>query len=175
VTGTSDGAKKVSIWAAVKKRHQEDSSFLLHPVAILKSYQLADLRPDLIAGLTVAVVLLPQAIAYAMIAELPPEVGLYAAIIGAIVGAFWGSSLHLHTGPTNASSLLVLASLVTVAPPGTPEFIAAAGYLAVLVGLIKLVMGMLGWCNWWRFSMSDLIVSIISGEAGSSIRSRCFN
>ncbi len=68
-----------------------------------------------LTGLTVAVVLLPQAIAYAMIAELPPQMGLYAAIVAAMVGALWGSSRHLHTGPTNATSLLVLASLLSVA------------------------------------------------------------
>ncbi len=163
MTGASDGARKVSLWATLKKRHLEDSSFLLHPVAIFQSYRLADLRPDLIAGLTVAVVLLPQAIAYAMIAELPPQVGLYAAVVGAIVGALWGSSLHLQTGPTNASSLLVLASLVTVAPPGTPEFIAAAGYLAVLVGIIKLVMGIARLGVLVNFVADSVVVGFTAG------------
>ena len=122
---------------------KRESRFLLHPARALESYRPAYLRPDLLAGLTVAVVLLPQAIAYAMLAELPPEAGVYAAIVGAIVGALWGSSRHLQTGPTNATSLLVLASLLTVARPGTPEFLAAAGYLAILVGLMKLAMGLL--------------------------------
>ncbi len=116
--------------------------FLSRPVDILKDYQLSDLRPDLIAGLTVAIVLLPQAIAYAMIAELPPEVGLYSAIIAAIVGALWGSSHHLHTGPTNAISLLVLTILLPIADPGTPEYLIAAGVIAVMVGLLQLVLGL---------------------------------
>ncbi len=163
MTGPSDGSGKTSIWAGIKKRHQEDFTFLTHPVAMIKGYRLANLRPDLISGLTVAVVLLPQAIAYAMIADLPPEVGLYAAIVGAIVGALWGSSLHLHTGPTNASSLLVLASLVTVAQPGTPEFIAAAGYLAVLVGLIKLVMGMARLGVLVNFVADSVVVGFTAG------------
>jgi len=163
VTAIRDGAGKVSFWAGMKHRHREDSSFLLHPVAMFKAYKLADLRPDMVAGLTIAVVLLPQAIAYAMIAELPPEVGLYAAIVGAIVGALWGSSLHLHTGPTNASSLLVLASWVTVAQPGTPEFIAAAGYLAVLVGLIKLVMGMARLGVLVNFVADSVVVGFTAG------------
>ncbi len=158
-----NGSPKPDFWAAMRERHQEDSSFLLHPVAVLKNYTLANLRPDLVAGLTVAVVLLPQAIAYAMIAELPPEVGLYAAIVGAIVGALWGSSLHLHTGPTNASSLLVLASLVTVAQPGTPEFIAAAGYLAVLVGIIKLVMGLARMGVLVNFVADSVVVGFTAG------------
>lgn len=125
----------------LKGRLKQDSAYLAQPFGVLKAYRMAALRPDLLAGLTIAVVLLPQAIAYAMIAELPPQVGLYAAIVGAIAGSLWGSSRHLHTGPTNASSLLVLASLITVAQPGSPEYLAAAGYLAVLVGVIKLLMG----------------------------------
>ncbi len=160
---SEDGSPKPGFWAAMKDRHKEDSAFLLHPVTMLKGYTLANLRPDLVAGLTVAVVLLPQAIAYAMIAELPPEVGLYAAIVGAIVGALWGSSLHLHTGPTNASSLLVLASLVTVAQPGSPEFIAAAGYLAVLVGIIKLVMGLARMGVLVNFVADSVVVGFTAG------------
>ena len=116
--------------------------YTMRPARIMGSYRREDLRPDLLAGLTVAVVLLPQAIAYASIAELPPQVGLYAAVVAAIVGALWGSSRHLHTGPTNATSMLVLATLLTVAQPGTPEFLAAASFLAVLAGLIRLVMSL---------------------------------
>ena len=71
------------------------------------------------AGLTVAVILLPQAIAFALIAELPPQMGLYAAVIGGIVGALWGSSNQIHNGPTNAISLLVLSTLSSTAIPGT--------------------------------------------------------
>ena len=59
------------------------------------------------AALTLTLVLL----AYALIAELPPQTGLYAAIVAAVIGALWGSSFHLHTGPTNAASLLVLKAL----------------------------------------------------------------
>ena len=116
-------------------------SYFLHPVEILKRYQINNLRPDIVAGLTVAVVLLPQSIAFAMIAELPPAVGLYAAIVTAIVGAFWGSSIHLQTGPTNSISLLVLATLLPIAAVGTPEYLAAAGLMAVMVGILQIVLG----------------------------------
>jgi SulP family sulfate permease len=119
----------------------ETVSFFLRPVQIVKSYQRSDLRPDLIAGLTVAVVLLPQAIAFALIAELPPAVGLYAAIVTSIVGALWGSSNQLHTGPTNSTSLLVLATLLPIAAVGSPEYLAAAGFMAVLVGIFQAVLG----------------------------------
>jgi len=114
----------------------------LQPVGLFRGYKLSSLRPDLMAGLTVAVILLPQAIAYALIAELPPQAGLYAAIVGAIVGALWGSSNHLQTGPTNASSLLVLSTLIAIATPGTAEFVILAGLLAVVAGVIRLAMGL---------------------------------
>jgi len=117
----------------------------------------------LIAGLTVAVVMLPQAIAYAMIAELPPEMGLYSAIIAAVVGALWGSSRHLHTGPTNAASLLVLASLLTVAPPGSPEFLVAAGYMAIVVGVFRLAMGLLRMGVLVNFVADSVIVGFTAG------------
>jgi len=117
-------------------------NYFLQPVELVRSYQRASLRFDLIAGLTVAVILLPQAIAYAMIAELPPQTGLYAAIVAAIVGALWGSSNHLHTGPTNATSLLVLTTLITIADPGSLEYIMLAGLAAIMVGLIRVVMGL---------------------------------
>ena len=78
---------------------QTTGSFFLRPVRILRSYQADFLRPDLIAGLTIAVILIPQSMAYALIAELPPQLGLYTAIIGSIVGSLWGSSDQLQTGP----------------------------------------------------------------------------
>ncbi len=115
-----------------------DLGFLTRPAQIIRGYPRSALRPDLIAGLTVAVILLPQSIAYALIAGLPPQMGLYTAIIAALVGALWGSSNQLQTGPTNTASLLVLSSLLFVAKPGSPEFIAAAGLIALLVGTIPL-------------------------------------
>ncbi|MGC9333584.1 MAG: SulP family inorganic anion transporter [Anaerolineae bacterium] len=122
------------------------SDAFLQPLPLFRGYQLSSVRPDLIAGLTVAVILLPQAIAYALIAELPPQTGLYAAIVAAIVGALWGSSNHLQTGPTNASSLLVLSSLITMAVPGTPEYLILAGVMAVLefssYGLTETLQGL---------------------------------
>ena len=85
--------------------------YIQHPAHLVKTYDRSNLRPDLLAGLTVAVILLPQGIAFALIAELPPQMGLYAAIIGAIFGGLWGSSNQMHTGPANAISLLVFSTL----------------------------------------------------------------
>lgn len=131
-----------SALAPIQQWLGDAAAFLARPVDIVRSYDRSSLRPDIMAGLTVAVVMLPQAIAYALIAELPPQVGLYAAIIASIVGAFWGSSSHLNTGPTNAASLLVLSTLITIAVPGTPEYVLAAGLMAVVIGVIRLVMGL---------------------------------
>ena len=122
---------------------REIGEFFLRPARILQGYRLAYLRPDLLAGLTVAVLLLPQAIAYAQIAEMPPQTGLYAAITAAVVGALWGSSSHLHSGPTNAASLLMLSTLIFYFPAGSPEYIAAAGLMTLMVGLARLMMGVL--------------------------------
>ena len=152
-------------FAGLRRWLTEDSGYFARPARIFRTYRRAYLRPDLVAGLTVAVILLPQAIAYAMIADLPPQMGLYGAIIAAIVGALWGSSNHLHTGPTNAASLLVLASLLTVAQPGTPEFLVAAGYMAIIVGVIRLLMGLLRMGVLVNF-VSDSVVVGFSAGAG---------
>lgn len=114
--------------------------YLARPLAIFKGYKRADFKPDLLAGVTVAAVAIPQAIAYASIAELPPQYGLYTALVGAMVGALWGSSRYLGTGPTNGVSLLLLPVLLSVAQPGTREFLIAASTIAVMVGLLKIVL-----------------------------------
>lgn len=131
-------ALSTSVWGWLRRA----PAYFARPVEIARHYRREYLWPDAVAGLTTAIILLPQAIAYALIAELPPQMGLYAAIVAAIVGALWGSSSHLHTGPTNAASLLVLSSLVVIAVPGSPEFVAAAGLMAVMVGVARLAMGL---------------------------------
>ncbi|MGC9520741.1 MAG: SulP family inorganic anion transporter, partial [Anaerolineae bacterium] len=123
------------------------------------------LRPDLIAGLTIAVISLPQAMAYALIAELPPEMGLYTAIVGAIVGALWGSSHHLQIGPTNTTSLLALSALLSIAEPGTTEYLLAAGLMAVIVGLIQIIMAIARLGVMVNFISDAVIVGFTAGAA----------
>jgi len=154
---------KASFWKELRRWSVDESVFFLRPAKVLKGYTGADLRPDILAGLTIAVVLLPQAIAYAMIAELPPQMGLYAAIVAAMVGALWGSSRHLHTGPTNATSLLVLASLLSVATPGSGEFLVAAGYMSILVGVLKMSMGLLRWGVLVNFVADSVVLGFTAG------------
>lgn len=117
--------------------------YLRQPAALARGYNRANLRPDLIAGLTVGVVLLPQAIAFSLLAQLPPQMGLYTAIIGGIVAALWGSSEHLHTGPTNTLSLLVFSTLAISTLPGSQEYVLAAGVLAVMAGALQVGLGLL--------------------------------
>ena len=99
------------------------------------------LRADFLAGLTVALVLVPQSMAYAQLAGLPPYYGLYAAFLPVMVAALWGSSNQLGTGPVAVVSLLTASVLTPLAAPGSDAFIALAIMLALLVGIVQLVLG----------------------------------
>ena len=107
----------------------------------LRSYRPADFPRDLAAGAVVAVVLAPQGMAYALLAGLPPIVGLYAATVPLLAYALVGSSRHLSVGPVAIVSLLVHVACSNVAPPGTPAYLAAAVQLALLTGLLQLLLG----------------------------------
>lgn len=98
---------------------------------------------DLIAAAIVTVMLIPQSLAYAMLAGLPPEVGLYASILPIIAYALFGTSRTLAVGPVAVISLMTLTAAGSVAAPGSAEFIAAALVLALLSGLMLLAMGVL--------------------------------
>lgn len=101
----------------------------------------ATVRADLIAGVTVALVLIPQSMAYAQLAGLPPYYGLYAAFLPVIVAAMWGSSHQLATGPVAVVSLLTASALAPFAALGSEQFIALAIMLAFLVGAVQLFIG----------------------------------
>jgi len=137
--------------------------FFLRPIPVLRSFHRANLKPDLVAGLTVAVVLLPQAIAYALIAGMPPQLGLYSAIIAAIIGALWGSSNQLQTGPTNTASLLVLATLLPIAAAGSPRFIAAASLMALMIGVFRLLLGLARLGLLVNFVSDSVIIGFTAG------------
>lgn len=101
----------------------------------------ANVRADLIAGITVALVLIPQSMAYAQLAGLPAYYGLYAAFLPGIIAAMWGSSAQLATGPVAVASLLTASALAPLAATGSEQFVALAILLALLVGLIQLGLG----------------------------------
>lgn len=100
-----------------------------------------NLKADFMAGVTVALVLIPQSMAYAQLAGLPAYYGLYAAFLPVAVAAMWGSSNQLGTGPVAVVSLLTASSLAVLAAPGSDQFIALAIMLALLVGIIQLLLG----------------------------------
>ena len=101
------------------------------------------LRADIIAGVTVALVLVPQSMAYAQLAGLPPYVGLYASFLPPMVAALFGSSRQLATGPVAVVSLMTAAALQPLASSGAEGFVAYAVVLAILVGLFQLALGLL--------------------------------
>lgn len=99
------------------------------------------LKADFMAGVTVALVLIPQSMAYAQLAGLPAYFGLYAAFLPVAVAALWGSSRQLGTGPVAVVSLLTASSLAVLAAPGSDQFVALAIMLSLLVGVVQLLLG----------------------------------
>ena len=100
------------------------------------------LRADMISGVTVALVLVPQSMAYAQLAGLPVVYGLYASFIPVIIASMWGSSSQLHTGPVAMLSLMSAAALIPFATPGSPGFIELSIMLALIVGVLRLALGL---------------------------------
>jgi sulfate permease, SulP family len=123
-------------------RAEATTGSLLPALDWLKGYRRQDLSGDLAAGLTVAVMLIPQGMAYAMLAGLPPVVGLYASTVPLIVYALFGSSRQLAVGPVAIVSLLTLSGASALAEPGSARFIAVAAVLALMSGVIQLVLGL---------------------------------
>lgn len=107
----------------------------------LPKYKKNQLSGDITAGLTVATVLIPQGIAYALIAGLPPIYGLYSALIPQVIYAIFGSSRQVAIGPVAMDSLIVATGVSTIALTGSESYIAIAIFLAFLVGVIQLLMG----------------------------------
>ncbi|GHA07449.1 SulP family inorganic anion transporter [Oceanisphaera arctica] len=123
------------------------------------------LRADAQAGLTNAVIVLPQGVAYALIAGLPPEYGLYAAIIPAIIAALFGSSWHLISGPTAAMSIVVFTSVSPLAEPGSAEFIALALTLTLMKGVFQLVMAAARLGVLVNFVSHSVVIGFTAGAA----------
>lgn len=98
-------------------------------------------KADMIAGVTVALVLIPQSMAYASLAGLPAYYGLYAAFLPVMVAALWGSSSQLGTGPVAVVSLLTASAITPLAPIGSPEFVSLAIMLSFLVGAFQFMLG----------------------------------
>ncbi len=123
------------------------------------------LLADLIAGLTGAIVVLPQGVAYALIAGLPAEYGLYTAIITPIVAGLFGSSLHLISGPTAAISIVVFSVVSSVVEPNSSGFIPAVLTLTLLTGLIQLGLGIARLGALVNFISHTVVIGFTTGAA----------
>ncbi len=121
------------------------------------------LRLDLLAGLVAAVMVLPQGVAFATLAGMPPEYGLYGAMLPALVGALWGSSWHLVSGPTNATSLMVFATVSAFAAPFTPTYVTLVLTLNLMVGLMKLGLGIARLGTLVNFISTAVVIGFTAG------------
>jgi SulP family sulfate permease len=129
----------------------------------LRSYGRAAARADLVAGFSVAAVALPQAMAYAMIAGLPAEYGLYTAVVVTAIGALLDSSRQLINGPTNAISIALLSAIGAI--PSQDARIQAAILMALLVGAIQLWISLLGLGDLTRYISHSVIVGFTAGAS----------
>ena len=123
------------------------------------------LRADALAGLLGAVLVLPQGIAFATLAGLPPQYGLYTAIIPCIIAALFGSSWHVMSGPTNANSLALFAMLSPLALAFTPAYIQLALAVTLMVGVMQFLIGVLRLGSMANFISPAALFGFTSGAA----------
>jgi len=123
------------------------------------------IKADFIAGLTGAVLVFPQGIAFATIAGMPPEYGLYTAMVVPIIAALFGSSFHLVSGPTTAISIVVFATISQHAVPGTEEYIAMVLTLTFLAGIYQLAFGLAKFGVLVNFVSHNVVIGFTTGAA----------
>ncbi|WP_040856222.1 SulP family inorganic anion transporter [Thiorhodovibrio frisius] len=123
------------------------------------------LQADLIAGITVALVLVPQSMAYAQLAGLPVVYGLYASFVPVIIASLWGSSNQLHTGPVAMLSLMSAAAVLPLAAFGSKEFLQLSIMLALMVGVLRLLLGLLRLGIIANFLSSPVIIGFTNAAA----------
>jgi SulP family sulfate permease len=129
----------------------------------LRRYTASDARSDMVAGLSVAAIAVPQAMAYALIVGLPPEIGLYTAIVMTAVGALFDSSRQLINGPTNAISIALLSAVGTMVDPG--ERLHAVLLLAFMIGSIQIAISLLRLGDLTRYISHSVIVGFTAGAS----------
>ncbi len=123
------------------------------------------LRQDLLVGLSGAILALPQSIAYALIAGLPAEFGLYAAIVPVLVACLWGSSWHLICGPTAAISIVLYASISPLAVAGSADYVTLVLLLTFLAGIFQLLLGLLRFGALVNFVSHSVVIGFTLGAA----------
>jgi len=125
----------------------------------------ANFGRDLVVGLSGAILALPQSIAYALIAGLPPEYGLYAAIIPVLIACLWGSSWHLICGPTAAISIVLYASVSPLAVPASQDYITLILLLTFLAGIFQWLLGLLRFGALVNFVSHSVVLGFTLGAA----------
>ena len=123
------------------------------------------IKADFFAGLTGAIIVLPQSVAFATIAGMPPEYGLYTAMVVPIIAALFGSSFHLVSGPTTAISIVVFAAVSKYAEPGSEEFVSLALTLTFLAGVYQLVFGLAKFGMLVNFVSHNVVIGFTAGAA----------
>src|ERR1700678_3193975 len=118
---------------------------------------------DLLAGVTVAAISLPQGMAYALIAGVEPRFGLYSAIVVTLVASIFGSSSHLINGPTNAISLVVFSALAFLDPEARFDMYQATFLLAVMVGVMQIVIGVFKLGDLTRYISESVVIGFMAG------------
>ena len=146
-------------------KHSQFWGWLLPFLDWLPTTTKRDLRTDLMAGLTGAIVVLPQGVAFATIAGMPPEYGLYAGMIPAIIAALFGSSKHLVSGPTTAASIVLFSALSVYAEPGTADYVTLALTLTFMVGIFELGLGLARMGALVNFISHSVVVGFTAGAA----------
>ena len=135
----------------------------------------ATLRADLLAGLTGAVVVLPQGVAFATLAGMPPQYGLYSAMVPCVIAALFGSSRLMVTGPANAISLTVLGLIAPLAAPGSPDYVQLVITLSFMVGFWQLAIGFAGLGRAVDRVPHSVIVGFTAGAAVLIVNSQVRN
>ena len=145
---------------------------LTPPIETLKTYNFKKCWADILAGITVAVIEIPQGMAYALIAGVPPEYGLYTAIIQGFFGSLFASNEFVSNGPTNTQALLIAATVMRLADPGdTAMYLQLVVGLCLLKGIIQLIFAAARMGNLIRY-VSPTGKSLVSCAASGCAR-RC--
>lgn len=154
-----------------EQKHVYSSTFMNHLMVFLPflawmpRLNAQSLRADLFAGMTGAVIVLPQGVAFAFIAGLPPQYGLYTAMITPVIAALFGSSRHLISGPTTAISIVVFSTISGHAEPGTAEFVSLALTMTFLAGVYQLGFGLARLGLLVNFVSHTVVIGFTAGAA----------
>lgn len=122
-------------------------------------------RADILAGITGAIIVLPQGVAFAIIAGLPPQYGLYAAIVPTIIAALFGSSFHLISGPTTAISIVLFTTISPLADPMSSTYISMVLTLTFMAGLFQMALGLARLGALTNFVSHSVVVGFTTGAA----------